>query len=209
MNRRPRFVRSREKVLQNLLRKRSRPDPTCDDDPWSTLVENLWSSGMQVSYTIAPAMHTALCFTLLLFGQLLIELRLECLRFLQLQLEILYQSVKILRACAHLVVTEKARRTGVEGSLARGGRWPDAGVPTVGKMQCGCEQLSGHPAAAPVAFGAPRAPEPRTVGDDGAPRKRSDTLWLCLNHSRPRRHSTSPINSMGSVLPSFAFLAYR
>ena len=60
----PRFVRSREKVLQNLLRKRSRPDPTCDDDPWSTLVENLWSSGMQVSYTIAPAMHTAL-FTLI------------------------------------------------------------------------------------------------------------------------------------------------
>ena len=36
----------------------------CDDDPWSTLVENLWSSGMQVSYTIAPAMHTAL-FTLI------------------------------------------------------------------------------------------------------------------------------------------------
>ena len=60
----PRLVRSHEKVLQNLLRKRSRPDPTCDDDPWSTLVENLWSSGVQVSYTIAPAMHTAL-FTLI------------------------------------------------------------------------------------------------------------------------------------------------
>ena len=60
----PRLVRVRRGEVQNLLRKRSRPDPTCDDDPWSTLVENLWSSGMQVSYTIAPAMHTAL-FTLI------------------------------------------------------------------------------------------------------------------------------------------------